>query len=299
MDRRKFLGTAAAVLIPPLRRQVALTFDDFTWQGIPGFAPGEALVRLLEPMARCKARAILYVKGSNVRGEQGRELLRRWAGAGHLIGNHTFDHPDLNGHTITAEAFTADIARCEEEIGNLPGFVKRFRFPFLHEGETREKRDQVRQWLAEHGYSLGHVTIDTSDWYYDQRLKERLRQQPGFERQRYLHPYLEHMLDRAAYYDGLSQQVLGRSVRHTLLLHYLFLNVLFLEDLLAAFEQKGWQIIGAPDAYTDPVFARVPDIVPAGESLIWGLAKETGRYLQLRYSGEDGSYEKQMVDRIR
>lgn len=40
--------------------------------------------------------------------------------------------------------------------------------------------------------------------------------------------------------------------------------------------------------------------VPAGESLMWALAKESGRFEdRLRYPGEDDVYEKPLLDRLR
>jgi hypothetical protein len=47
------------------------------------------------------------------------------------------------------------------------------------------------------------------------------------------------------------------------------------------------------------VFTRQPDTAPAGESLIWALAKETGKFEdRLRYPGEDDVYEKPVLDRL-
>ncbi len=94
--------------------------------------------------------------------------------------------------------------------------------------------------------------------------------------------------------------MLGRSVAHTLLLHYNLLNSFFLGDLLTMFRSRGWKIIDADVAFSDPVFERLPNIAPAGESLIWALAKETGRFEdRLRYPGEDDTYEKPVLDRLR
>jgi hypothetical protein len=77
------------------------------------------------------------------------------------------------------------------------------------------------------------------------------------------------------------------------------LNVLFLGDLLRMFEDKGWRPIDAEVAFHDEVFRREPDTAPAGESLIWALAKETGRFeTRLRYPGEDDVYEKPALDRL-
>jgi hypothetical protein len=40
-------------------------------------------------------------------------------------------------------------------------------------------------------------------------------------------------------------------------------------------------------AYADRVYDRQPKVVPAGESLIWAMAKEMGRFdKELRYPGE-------------
>jgi hypothetical protein len=42
-----------------------------------------------------------------------------------------------------------------------------------------------------------------------------------------------------------------------------------------------------------------PKTVPAGESLLWALAKETGKFESLlRYPGEDDVYEKPKLDRL-
>jgi hypothetical protein len=65
------------------------------------------------------------------------------------------------------------------------------------------------------------------------------------------------------------------------------------------FERKGWQLIGAPDAYTDPVFAAAPGILPAGESILWAIAKESKKFERyLRYPGEDSEYEKPKMDKL-
>jgi hypothetical protein len=39
--------------------------------------------------------------------------------------------------------------------------------------------------------------------------------------------------------------------------------------------------------------------MPAEQSLIWSLAKQTGQYdNKLRYPGEDGEYEKDKMDKL-
>ena len=58
------------------------------------------------------------------------------------------------------------------------------------------------------------------------------------------------------------------------------------------FRSKGWGVIDAEEAFSDQVFSRQPDTAPAGQSLIWALAKETGKFeARLRYPGEDDVYK--------
>jgi len=97
------------------------------------------------------------------------------------------------------------------------------------------------------------------------------------------------MWDRAQYYDALARRVLGRPVRHALLVHFNLLNGLFMNDLIEMFKSKGWQFVDAEDAFTDPVFALKPNVLPAGESIIWALAKADGKIAKsLKYPAEDG-----------
>lgn len=271
--------------------------DDVRWQIIPEDRRGEAEMRLLKHLG--KTRAFLFAIGQYVDNEHGDRILRNWSASGHLIGNHTYLHQPLYGN-IVPEDFEPGILRTDEILRRYSGFRKWFRFPALKEGLTADVRDRVRSFLSVHGYRNGAVTIDASDWYYNQRLLERLKTDRNFDVGLYRQPYLDHIWQRAQFYDKLSRDVLGRSVAHTLLIHYNLLNSFFLGDLLTMFRSRGWKVINADDAFSDPVFERQPGTAPAGESLVWALAKETGRFEdRLRYPGEDDSYEKPILDRLR
>jgi hypothetical protein len=287
----------AAPFFARSRPKVAITIDDVRWQMIPEARRMDAEERLLTHLG--KTRAFLFAVGQHVDNAHGAKILESWSGAGHWIGNHTYSHRALLGGTAVDD-FENDALRNDELLRNRPGFKKWFRFPALKEGRTREERDRLRLFLSRNNYRNGAVTIDASDWYYNQRLLARMEADPGFDVAAYRKPYLDHIWDRAIFYDQLSNDVLKRSVVHTLLLHYNLLNALFLGDLLAMFRSKGWAVVGADEAFSDPVFSRTPDTVPAGESLIWALAKETGKFdRRLRYPGEDDTYERPVLDRLR
>ena len=81
---------------------------------------------------------------------------------------------------------------------------------------------------------------------------------------------------------------------------YESLRAVFLDDLIAMFIERRWRPVDAEWAYEDRVYDRKPNILPAGESLIWGLAKETGRFdKELRYPGEDDVYENPKMDALK
>lgn len=49
--------------------------------------------------------------------------------------------------------------------------------------------------------------------------------------------------------------------------------------------------------FASPVLAMEPNVLPAGQSLAWPLAKAEGRFEQLlRYPGEDGDYKPPKMD---
>ncbi|HEY6187503.1 MAG TPA: polysaccharide deacetylase family protein [Pyrinomonadaceae bacterium] len=311
MNRREFAGMlgAAAVLVN-LRAlslsngrqspQVAITMDDFRWGDTPRMKAEERNRALLSTLrAHSDLKIALFVVGKFVDNEKGRQLLADWDRAGHIIANHSYSHLDYHSARVGVQQYEQDILRAEALIKHYSHFKKLYRFPFLKEGDTVEKRDQLRTFLKEHGYKTGHVTIDASDWYVDERMQKRLATEPAADLSAYRDFYLGHIWERATFYDDLARKTLGRNIRHTLLLHYNLLNALFLGDLLRMFESKGWEVIDAGRAFEDPVFKAEPKIAPAGESLVWALAKETGKFDSiLRYPGEDGDYEKEKMDRL-
>lgn len=283
----------------PKRPQVAVTMDDPTIDLGAYMGWAEANRRILGTLRERGVTAALFVCGMRVDGADGQKLIQEWNDAGHLICNHSYSHLDFNLPQITYDRFAVDFERDEPLLAPFSNRTKLFRYPFLKEGDTAEKRDHFRALLRHCDYRVGHVTIDTSDWYVDQRMTQKLRIDPRFAKERYREYLVDHLLDRAAFYRELAVNAVGREIPHTILLHYKTLNALFLSDVMKAFEANGWEWIDAREAYDDAIFSREPKTLPAGESLVWALAKESGRFEdRLRYPGEDDPYEKPKMDRL-
>jgi peptidoglycan-N-acetylglucosamine deacetylase len=306
VNRRRFLALSATLPLSMTGAardsrdgpEIALTFDDPKLQHGGNMRWEYVNERILGALQRYRLKSVLFVCGMRIDRDPGQNLIAAWDRNGHLIGNHSYSHFNLDD--VTLPAFEADALENEPLLVSYRQFARLFRYPFFKEGNTAGKRDGMRSFLQKHGYRIGRATIDASDWAINARLEKRLEQDPNADCRAYRDYFLRHIWERAQYYQSLSQQIGTGPVRHTLLLHHNSLNALFLSDLISMFVDKGWRPVDAEHAYQDPIYDRQPKCLPAGESLIWALAKETGRFdNQLRYPGEDDQYENPRMDALR
>ena len=280
------------------KSSLCFTFDDGNPNDILDYKAEQWNQMILDQLKEHNLQAVLYVKGGNLDSPEGKKVLESWNNAGHIIANHTYSHLNYNNPKNSFEKYKNDFLHCDSLINGYTNFRKYFRAPYLKYGDTKAKRDSLNEFLKQTGYKNGYVTIDASDWYYNQKLIQFMKNNPGKSIEPYKKAYIEHLLDRAKFYDDLAMKVLHRKIKHSILLHHNLTSALFLGDLIKAFQDEGWQTINASDALTDDVYKMIPDIVPAGESIIWGLAKQTGKYDNiLRYPGEDSQYEEDRINK--
>ena len=278
-------------------QSIAFSFDDgpvmATQAGMSAAARNTAI---LKQLADANVKTVLFLTLQDSRVAR-LNLVRQWGVEGHSIGNHTITHPNFHNPKITLSDYQREVEQCDSVISAMPGYTKLFRFTFLKEGNTIEKRDGFRRFLKTIHYRPAPVSIDASDWYYNARLLDWLKKNPGRDLTPYRDAYLSHLWSRAIFYDSVSQVVLGRSVKHVLLLHHNQINALFLKDIIAMFRTNGWNIIDPGTAFSDSVYSIEPNILPAGDSILLQIAKAKGEK-SLRYPGEDEVYEKPILDKL-
>lgn len=279
---------------PESRPTVSFTFDDGSTRPILDYPAEEWNEMILRSLDGAGLKSILFATGRDKNNARGRALLDSWASRGHLIGNHTYTHPYLNDARVTVQDFTRELLRTDSLIAESPGYVKLFRFPYLKEGGDSSRVAAFRGVLEAHGYKNGYVSIDASDWYVNDQLIEHLTRDPGdtVAINRYREYYLDHILDRAAFYDSLAFELTGRHIPHTLLLHHNLTSALFLDDLIERFRQYDWILTDAATAFRDSIYRTTVPASAAGESIVYALAKASGNYTgSLRYPAEDSRYE--------
>ncbi len=279
--------------------KVAFSFDDGSTKNILNYDWQEWNGLIRKQLKENNVNAAWFVMSNAVDNEKGETLLQQWSDAGNLIANHTHSHYNYNSSKVNFDMFSNDILKCDSIINGYKNFTKLFRFPYLKAGKTVESRDSINNFLKQNDYKQGWVTIDASDWYVYSRLRKRLKEDPQADISAYRDYYLDHILGRAKYYNDLSLKINKRQIPHTLLLHLNLTSALFLNDLIERFKSEGWEITNYSDAIKDPIYSKMPDAMPAEQSLIWMMARETGEYEDiLRYPGEDSKFEKENMDKL-
>ena len=251
--------------LPPLDAHpvVAITVDDLPAVGT--LPPGEDRVAVAKALvSELKANGLEgtygFVNTDKLESRPGApQALQIWLDAGMNIGNHTRTHMRLT--TNTAEAFEQDIAQNEPTLRQY-GEVRDwrwFRYPYLEEGETLEKRRAVRAYLLEHGYRVAQVTLEFEDYAWnDAYCRCRIKQNEAaiaWLRQNYL--------DTAAAYIKLGREeeqiVFGREIPNVMLLHESPFTTLMLPDLLDMLRKQGFSFESLAQVESDPAYVEDPD----------------------------------------
>jgi len=276
-------------------QSVAFTFDDGPFlEATPRLSPQERNDALLAALSKHKVSAALFVTvGYGADRPQGLALTRAWGQAGHVLGNHTMSHPDLDDAKVTLARYQQEILDAEHVLGRLPNYRKWFRFPFLREGNTPEKRDGMRSFLRQRDYRNAYVSLDTSDWRLNEKLVDVLTRNSQADLAPIRQAYLDHIRQRALAYRALAQRLQGRDIAQVLLLHHNLLNALWLDDVISQFRQMGWTIVTPEQAFADPVYALNPARKEPGQSLLLSMGRVLGLKnddLGLRLM-DDGDFE--------
>jgi peptidoglycan/xylan/chitin deacetylase (PgdA/CDA1 family) len=266
-------------------RVVALTFDDLPMTPADGAcepaAAREITGKILAVLAGADAPAVGFVNASRTCGESAAglrdDVLESWLDAGHDLGNHTWSHPDLERTPLAA--YLEDVDRGAAPIDSLLELRGRrllwFRHPFLHAGDTPEKKAGLAAHLAENGWRVAPVTVDNQEWVYAYVYQAALARADTALTARVAAAYLDHIDEAFVYFETRSREVVGREVAQVLLLHANRLNADLLDPLLSRVRARGYRFVELAEAMEDPVYAREdPYLGRGGPSWIerWGVA---------------------------
>ena len=137
---------------------IYLTFD-------AGYENGHT-AKILDTLKKHHVKATFFVVGNFI--ETSPDLVKRMVKEGHLVGNHTFTHPDMS-EIATEEAFRQELAKLEDLYEKTTGkkMKKYYRPP---QGKYSESNLKMAKKMGYHTifWSLAYV-----DWYEsDQPTRE-------------------------------------------------------------------------------------------------------------------------------
>jgi lysophospholipase L1-like esterase len=217
-----------------------------------------------------------FVNGINVEKQPAdAAVLQAWRAAGYPLGNHTWSHMNANQNSL--EDFEADITRNEPL---LSGLMKNedwhwFRFPYLAEGDTPEKKDAIRAFLLQHGYRVAGVTMSFGDYQWNEPYARCKAKGDSNAIALLESSYLSAAEDSIGFYRELSQTLNGRDIPYVLLMHIGAFDAEMLPKLLDLYRAKGFQFVPLDEAERDEFYREDTDLqLPSGPDLLEGVAAE-------------------------
>ncbi|WP_413574676.1 polysaccharide deacetylase family protein [Bdellovibrio sp. HCB290] len=238
-------------------KEVALTIDDAPLSGGLIYSGPKRTSRFIDVLKKEKIQAAFFCNPSRLNQDDGAARLTRYANAGHIIANHTFSHPSLN--QVTASEYAKEIERAESILSSYSTFKKWFRFPFLHEGRTIEKRDAIRKHLDDSGYINGYVTTDNYDYVINDFVQKAMKKKLKVDLDRACDMLSDLNLFGLEEQERLAKKHLGTSVTQVLLMHENDIEAFCLDKSIAKLRSNGWKIVSPERAYSDPTLKAAPN----------------------------------------
>jgi len=258
------LFLAIVFMTPLFAQQVALTFDDLPSHG--ELPPGMTRVDVANSIIKTLKDAHVpqpYGFINAVRLEkdpQDIEVLKLWRAAGFPLGNHTYTHMSLTDNTV--DAFEQNIAANEPTLRSLMqnDDWHWFRYPFLWEGDTLEKRRAVRAYLQAHDYKIAQVTLDFADYAFNSPYARCMTKKDTAAVDHLKALYLTTATEQIALDQKLAIAVFGHDIKHVMLLHIGAFETVMLPHLIELLKQQHFTFITLPEAESDPAYKSDPDI---------------------------------------
>jgi peptidoglycan/xylan/chitin deacetylase (PgdA/CDA1 family) len=257
-------------------QEIALTFDDLPNHGNlpPGVTRADVARTFVADLKPAGVEFYGFMNAGRAEGDAAQnEVLRIWRKGGFPLASHSYSHMDLHGNST--EDFKRNIDQNEAALQQLMEGQnwKWFRYPYLREGDTVEKRREIRVYLKQKGYRTAQVTIDFGDYMWNApyaRCMARGDEQTVEELQAL---YLEAAEDSLDAGQELSKMLFGRDVKHAMLLHIGAFTGLMLQDLFELLDDLDFKVITLAEAHSDLAYESDPDVaITRGETLLMQMA---------------------------
>jgi len=253
------LAAAALLAATPARaQQIAFTWDDLPAHS--ALPQGETRVEIGRKLiAAMKDEHLPPVYGFVNAVQMEREptsapMLKEWRDAGFLLGNHTWSHMNLNSNSLAD--WEADLQKDEPALQQYAAGSDWhwLRFPFLAEGDTPEKRAEVRKYLAAHGYRIAGVTMGFGDYNWNEPYARCVAKNDSAAITKLESSFLDAAAADADFRRAMSKALFNRDIPYVLLMHVGAFDARMLPRLLKLYRDKGFSFVSLEDAEKDPFY---------------------------------------------
>ncbi|HXS11867.1 MAG TPA: polysaccharide deacetylase family protein [Acidobacteriaceae bacterium] len=266
--------------------QIAFTFDDLPAHGPlpPGTARPAVVNSILATLKRENMPPIYgFVNGFRVAQYPYQiHILQAWRAAGNPLGNHTWSHPEFD--KLSVAQYETNIQRNEPLLRKVSpdNDWHWFRFPFLEEGDTIEKREQLRTWLSEHGYRIAEVSMDFQDYDWNEPYARCAAKHDSAAINSLHDSYLDAADESIRVYREIAETLYHRDVPYVLLMHVGAFDARMLPELIGLFRSRGFSFITLQQAMADPIYSFDSKIPSPGGNTFNELVAQS-RNVNIRY----------------
>ena len=237
------------------KKEICITFDE-----LPASAGFHDVDRdavnylILQSLKKHEVKALGFVVGQQI--EESFDIIGQWLNEGHKLGNMTFSNQDF--HQLGIEQFIEDVQQGEQALAPMvEGFgqkTKYFRYPFMHYGNTVEKKEQLELYLDSKQYHVVPATVVIDDYLYNMTLDKMGKEPDTTAYFALMNEYLNYIIDEIEASELLAKEMLGRSCPQILNLRANRINAVFLDELLGAIKSQGYTFITIDKALKDEIF---------------------------------------------
>ena len=243
--------------------KIAITFDDLPAHG--PLPPGETRMEVISKIVAALRGANLpptygFVNGLRMEEQPtGAAVLQAWHSAGNPLGNHSWSHMNLNQHLL--DDFEQDVARDEPVLASVMKDEDWhwFRYPFLAEGDTLEKRAGFRNFLRERGYKIAAVTMSFGDYLWNPPYARCKTKGDAAGVAALENSYLTAADESIQYSRDISHTLYQRDIPYVLLVHVGAFDAEMLQRLLQLYRHKGFEFVTLPEAERDEFYRGATD----------------------------------------
>ncbi len=266
--RHAFLFLILIAFATKAQKQIAITIDDLPFvQELSLKHAQQSTAILLSKMKQQNLKTVGFVNENSVYkfGEMDERvaMLEAWMANGQQLGNHTFSHPSFS--KLSLEDFKVETLKGEviiEKIKQKYGQTERyFRYPFLHTGSDSLKKYGFQVFLKEIGYQNAPVTIDADDWLFNKVYMDAMKADNKVLMKSVAEKYLKHTDNYFEYYEKLTQEVVGRPIKHIFLCHANALNTDYFNELIGLMRKRGYTFITLKEALQDNIYERSERVI--------------------------------------